>query len=370
MVRLLRHDRENEAVDLATAGAALRPADAPFLTRLGDAFGQSSRWSAAGRFYRQAWEIAGDEAAASRYVDALVKAAPQGAANAAQYGEALRVLSTPALNIDGSMNLLMVRAGLYRRQGRQDAARGDSLMAFGLVGEDPRLLMGWSDRLRQIYTDAPAAMAILNAVRTPPSLEPWVGLVRGVVLGSEAASRSEGISLLQTLSAQGASNALRVNAIRALTTLLAEEERWQEALDFTRQGLALSPDDLMLNNNAAFFLSEKLNNTAEGLPFAEKAAAIDPNNRTVLDTLASLQWQMGQRDKAIQSLSRALRVSRTEADTATTAIKLGGWKLQSGDRTGAVAMAQRARELIAEQDDIPELRTRLNTLLQDLKQGR
>jgi tetratricopeptide (TPR) repeat protein len=370
--RLLLHDRETQAVELAAAAVTLRPSDAGLQSQLGDAFAQAARWSAASRFYGQAWQIVGTEAAALPYIRALVRAAPAGTANAPQYADAIRVLRTASLNTNESIDLLMARAALHHKQGRADLARADALQAHSLVKENPRLLMeSWFEQLRRIYTDPAAALAVLAATRPSATIEPWHGMVRARILISDSATRSEGISVLRAISAEGTNVALRLNALQALSSELAKDEKWQEAFDATLQGLDLVPNDAMLNNNAAFYLMDKLDRAAEGLSYAEKAAAVEPNHRIILDTLASAQWKAGQRENAIQTLSQALRVSRTAADRASTALKLSRWQLENGDRNGARGTAQHAWELIAGlPDGDRELQTTLNQLLQDIEQGR
>lgn len=368
--RLLRNNREPRALEIAEAGARLRPADSRLMVQLGDVFARNSRWGPASRFYKRAWEISADETGAIRYVGALINANERGQRNDPQLAEAQQVLAQASLGTERSLNLLMLRAAVRHRQGREDQARADSLQAYSLIGEDPRQLMVWGERLRVVYPTVGGALAVLNATQPAPSLADWQRFMAAMFMADEPTMRDEGISALRSVAASAGNVAIQGNALKALSSKLTESELWEDAYQVTRQGLALMNDDVMLNNNAAFFLVDKLGRPGEGLPYAERAVALDPENRAVLDTLASAQWAVGDRQKAIATLTRALRASRTEADRASTALKLGKWKLAAGDRTGAIGMAQLARDIVSEMVDTTKLRPELDGLLRDIGQGR
>jgi tetratricopeptide (TPR) repeat protein len=370
VARLLRHGRESEALELATAGLGQRAGNLRLQIALGDAFTTAEAWDGASRLYRQVWESARDETAALRYVRALLGAVPAGRRSAPQLAEAEQVLATASLKTEQSLELLLARAALRRKQGRDDAARGDALQAFSLVGENPGLLMMWSERLRLAYPEAEGSLAIMNAARGPEGLQDAMTLVRAMTMVSTPAMRQEGISMLRALAVQGREADARTNALRILTIEMLKDENWSEALEVTQQALALEPEDGMLNNNAAYLLVDKFDRAAEALPFAEKAVAADPANWAILDTLAAVHWALGQRELAIQSLTRALGSARSEPDRFATALKLGRWKLEAGDRAGARQLAQLARETVSEMTDAAELRTRLNDFLAELGQSR
>jgi hypothetical protein len=115
-----------------------------------------------------------------------------------------------------------------------------------------------------------------------------------------------------------------------LSSMLAQDKAWQEAVEVTRAGLQLAPDDVMLTNNAAYFLATGLNNGAEAVPLAEKAAAAAPRQGGIQETLAAAYWAAGEKAKAFEAMSWTIR--------------LGEWRLDAGDRPGAERVMRIVRD--------------------------
>lgn len=68
----------------------------------------------------------------------------------------------------------------------------------------------------------------------------------------------------------------QITPLRAMVSLLGQQERWVECLDYTQQALELRPNDAALLTLFGNFLV-KLNQSNDAIPFFEGAISINPN---------------------------------------------------------------------------------------------
>lgn len=353
---LLAADRELDAADVADAALKARPGDFRLMQALGDAFARNKRLARAANYYGQAFEQVGDEATALPYLTMLLASTPP------NLSQAESALARMGARVAQSWPLLITRSLLRRQQGSIDKARADASDALALV-QDAGSLMGWYDRFRAVFPDPAQAAPILRTMSVKAPLQPWLAYCQARCLIDNPATRSEGLAALQSLINAANETGFKLDLIRAISAVYLSESP-EEALKACKQGLELAPDDVMLNNNAAYILSESLKRPQEALPYAEKAAAAAPESDGVLDTLASVQWALGQKDRAIETMGRALRVARADAERATWALKLARWKLETGDRAGASVLADLLGEILI---DNPPLHQKWKAEYEQLK---
>lgn len=338
---LLTQNLEADAVQIADAGAKIHGGDPVFATRLADRFAAKKFWTRAARLYKQVYDQVGTAPAAMPYLNALLSATPP----ALQEAEA--VLSSPSLNVERSMDLLMARAQLRRKQQRAEDARADALAALALV-TDAQSLARWTDRARRLYGEPARVVELLGAARPGAALQDWFTYFKGVAMMEDGGTREGGEKLLLGLRTPGQTSELQVAVAQHLSSVYDTQEKFDKALEIVKAGLQVAPDNATLNNNAAYFLNERLGRPAEALPYAERAVRAEPGNDRIIDTLAGTLWGLDRKPEAISRLTEALRAARTEADKATWAVKLAGWKLKAGDAKGAGAMADLVREMLGD----------------------
>jgi len=338
---LLKQNREGDALDLADAAIKARAGDPSYTVRVAERFSQSGNWARAAQYHKLVWEKLGTPAAAMSYVNALLSMTPPALA------EASATLATRGLGVENSIDLLLARAAVRRKQKDNAAATTDALVALSLV-TDLASLAQWNDRVSRVFSEPADAITLMTAAKPPPALTDWFALFKATFKLREPAQQSQGLADLQALAAPDKDKALRIAAYQTISGVLGEQGKFVEAFDATKAGLEIAPDDVILNNNAAYFLTENLNRSADAVPYAEKAAGLNPNHPGIVDTLAATYWAVGRKDEAIQKLTDSLRLSRTDVDKATYAIKLAGWKLQAGDAKGAASLANSVRELLIE----------------------
>ena len=350
---LMSQDRENDAVNAAEAGIKLRPNDVRFIRSTGDQFTVDWKgrtppqipWNRAAQFYKQIWQQVGDADSAALYINALLSQTPPA------IKEAEQALATPGLNVEKSWQLLMARASIRKQQGKEDLAKKDAMAGFDACGTDVRAIAFWHDKARQIF-GLPATLAMLKAVRPPPAIKDWITLFQGGVMIDDPAMRSEGIAVLQQMSAPERDKSVRLSALRTLAATYQTESKWEEATVAYRTALEITPNDTICNNNLALLLAEKLNRPKDALPFAEKAATLEPTSGNIQDTLATTYWNLGDQKKAIEIQTGALRLARTEADKAEWSLKMAQWKFKAGDRAGATMALKSVRELMSDNPSV------------------
>ncbi|MFM9957387.1 MAG: tetratricopeptide repeat protein [Phycisphaerales bacterium] len=119
----------------------------------------------------------------------------------------------------------------------------------------------------------------------------------------------------------------RIEMFRALNQLYYGMNDYEKSLQACKDGLALRPDDAEFNNNAAYTLSKHLNRAAEALPFAQNAAKGMPNSSAVLDTLGQIYLQLGDVEKAIESLVKAVDFAARPDEIVAANLHLGEARL-------------------------------------------
>lgn len=338
---LLARGQEADAMAVAEAGSRLKSNDLRYLSQAADRFAQAKRWLRAAEFYRRIHAQTGDTASLTAAVLAYLDSQPPNIAAA----EAL--LNASGTKVEESWQLLMARAAVRKRQGRDQAAKDDIMVAFERCLDAPTL-GAWFERLRRTL-DLRGTLEMLDMVRPGPEAAEWMPLFRAMaMLDDQPPARLQAMTQLGELLERSRNADVRLAACRALTTVLSREQRWREAVEVGRRGLELAPEDVVLNNNVAYMLAEYLRQPEEALPYAQRAVAKAPRSASVAETLASVYWHLGQRVQAIETLQRGLTFPGPDAEIAVLRLRLADWQLQMGDRPGAQAQVELVRDMLTD----------------------
>jgi len=95
-----------------------------------------------------------------------------------------------------------------------------------------------------------------------------------------------------------------------LALLYEEAGDGGRAIDHYRRILELQPRNAVALNNLAYGLAIHRKAPADGLPSAQKAATLAPNDPAVLDTLGWIQHLLGNHQEAAKVLTAAVRLNR------------------------------------------------------------
>jgi len=98
-----------------------------------------------------------------------------------------------------------------------------------------------------------------------------------------------------------------------------------EAIEAYKKALAIAPDALMPLNNLAWAYAKKKTNLEEALACAKKASELAPDLPPILDTLAEVYSAKGEKEKAAETLKRAVAL-----DSQSEYLKSRLKEIQSG----------------------------------------
>jgi tetratricopeptide (TPR) repeat protein len=339
---LLAAGQESQAITVAEDGLKSRPTNLNYIKNLGDVFAQAGNWPRAARFYKEIW-LQAPEAGATIYTTALLSSSPP------NFTEAEAMLKSIP-KIESNPNMLMVRAAIRKKQNKTDDASGDIRVSLSSVtGQDRRATEVWYQRFRSIIPEPATALQTIKDFKGGPGLDPFLRLWRGRIMVEDAKTRDDGVALLQTLAKESSDSYIKSECQRSIMSAYTVQEKWAEAADACRAGIALLPNDTWFMNNLAFILSDHLGKGQDAIDLAERAVKAAPQDWNMLDTLATTYWATGQKDKAIAVITRATRFTNSDVDRARCVLKGGKWKLEMGDRSGAVVAGQTLRTLVVDE---------------------
>jgi len=123
---------------------------------------------------------------------------------------------------------------------------------------------------------------------------------------AETKRLDEALQVSGSLVAQARKPQEKAMFLRQYGALLYRSGRHEEAAKAYEQLLEVSPDDSNALNNLAYILAEDLKRPKEALPYAKRAATLNPKDANVLDTLGWVYYLTGDYDQALGSLLAAL----------------------------------------------------------------
>jgi Flp pilus assembly protein TadD len=127
----------------------------------------------------------------------------------------------------------------------------------------------------------------------------------------------------------------------------------QAAMQRYRRVIAAEPKHAMALNNLAYRLATDGKSPKEALPFAQRAVAAAPQSPTILDTLAWVQYLLGDVSEAVSTMAAALK-----GDPRNAEIRLHAAVIYAANGARAVARDQLAAALKLDPalQDSPEVR--------------
>jgi tetratricopeptide (TPR) repeat protein len=339
MVQLLDNNREPDAIQVGRDAVRIRPNDVALAAGLGNVFSVRQRWDAASIFFGQIWNLTHDPRHALPYLISLIRSSPS------QLAQAGAVVGALGSAVDASAPLLMARAELRLKQGNNDGSVRDIMAAYVLSGEDPRMLSAWYQSLTSVITEPTVRLQIFDRLTPNPKTAEWHQSMRADTLTLLPERRAEGIAAEESLFRATTNPALKRNLCGMLQAVYAADKNYDKAIQACKDGLAITPDDVMLNNNAASYLTAT-NRAPDAVPYAEAAAKAAPGSHDVLDTLASALAGAGKRDQAIDTYEQAAQASPTAQVAAKYLLKAATLALENPDHSRARKLLGVVRSLL------------------------
>ncbi|MCX5662030.1 MAG: tetratricopeptide repeat protein [Planctomycetota bacterium] len=366
---LIRRDELDEATQQITMLLERSPQDMSARAMLGDLYLRSRQFTPLKRLLEEsarlspndpAWprlaaasaRLEGKNDVAEQRLREALKLAP-GPVSLAELADFLLSAKKPAAVVELLRNegkSVTGNPGLLTLQARALAATGDANQAATGFGQ----ALDAAVNAAQVNSIAGAMAASLGRERAVALLEAQPQGPRrfGFDLALANLDMTQGhfadaLARLKKITPPAAGSPDRDLYDRLLATAYHQTADLENAQAAYRRILQTAPDDATILNNLAYLLSEDLNRPADGLPMAERAAQVSPNNAQFLDTLGWIQWRAGQADNALNTLRRS--VGRTPL--AANNLHLAEVLLARGDRPTAVKTFETSLRLAEQAGD-------------------
>ena len=336
MNELIKRGRAAEAQNIANDAVKARPGDPRLLLLLGDTFANHAVWNRAEPYYAGAWKLQNNVAVLERYAEALLQNGKPDQVAAILNQASPEMRDTPAA--------LMVRARMQAAQGNLAAAESDAEASLQKVEVARFTQQAWYDKVRNIFADNPAALlAYLHTLSQSYPDNQWLAFFAARLVAFSP-QPDAGVRALEQLS-ESDDPEIRFEALSLRSDILLRAEEYEQAADVMREALAIQPDHVLLNNNLAFLLADRLGRPEEALDYARSAVEAAPTRVTILDTLAATYQALGRYDDARDTLIEALRVSLSDSDRATALVRLIDVEVAKGSRAAAADRLDQLRNL-------------------------
>lgn len=173
----------------------------------------------------------------------------------------------------------------------------------------------WRQRLRLLLVTGKTEAAVTigeQAVKEIPQ-DPVILYF----LGSAHLSRQnyqKAIDHLQKAEALPVRRNLKSSILSALADAHAATENWNSAFQHYEESLNLNPQNAVVLNNYAYYLSVQKQNLSQAEEMAKQALSLDPENPSYLDTLGWIYYQMGKYRKAEKYIRASLESGKASAE--------------------------------------------------------
>ena len=304
------------AIDTIEQAIAVNPRDPYWHGLLGDHLRQSGTdFSRAMTHYIDAWEIEPSR----RRLTALVEATRT--TEAWDYEAAIEAIRKDQELTVSDPQIIGLRARAEAGLGQSSRARESLREAYALytaaIATDEiadTFLENWYADLYVIFPDGDGVEALElrnEIVGDSPNVWDQRGLARFYGWrGGDDMSKAESIQS-SVIALQDAEYLL--DDLHRLGSYQLGAKMHTKAVETFKQILELRPNDAISLNNYAYLLATILNDPEAAEPFSLRAVALRPREASFIDTMASIQLQLGRHEAALSSLMTKLSLQPNNA---------------------------------------------------------
>lgn len=173
----------------------------------------------------------------------------------------------------------------------------------------------WIQRMQLLLTEGNYREAIeigAQAEKNVPQ-NPFIMYFWGSAYLAES-QNAEAVDKLEKASRLPARRQLKSAIYNALGDAHAGLEQWEEAFNTYEQALKINPDNDLVLNNYAYFLSLQEKELDKAEKMALKANQLSPNNASYLDTVGWVYYQKGEYQKAEKFIRASLDTDEASAE--------------------------------------------------------
>lgn len=331
---LLSEERFDEVGRIVDNTIRTRPDDLTLLQTMGDRLAGAGRHREAMRVFDAAWGVSRVAPIAGRIVELTLRS------DRPDLRRARQVLAEPALAVESSPQLLMLRALLENKAGRPQQMRDDALAALALVLDKPAGLNLWLQQSERLFPNRAEWLSFVRAAGLERAPGGWGYALLGGALARSPDTVEDGVDLLERVAQTSTDEAAIATASRDLGSAYFTMGRHEEAVAAWRRSLELQPS-AEVANNLAFTLADALGRAEEALPFALAAAERSPRDPSILDTLGVVQTRVGHLEEAAETLRSALELAGEPAP-APLLMHLADLEARRGNKEAASDYLTRA----------------------------
>lgn len=122
------------------------------------------------------------------------------------------------------------------------------------------------------------------------------------------------VEKLEAASGLPARRQLKSAILTSLGDAHSRLDNWNRAFDAYEQALSLNPDNDLVLNNYAYFLSLQQKELDKAEEMAQRANRISPGNASYLDTIGWIYYQKGEYDKALKYIRESIDTGEASAE--------------------------------------------------------
>jgi tetratricopeptide (TPR) repeat protein len=173
----------------------------------------------------------------------------------------------------------------------------------------------WKQRLQLLMVEGKTKEAIEVGKRAAEEIpqDPIILFFLGSAHLSNQ-NHAEAVENLKEASNLPVRKQLKSNITGSLGDAHAGLENWEQAFESYEESLKLDPDNAVVLNNYAYYLSLQKKDLQKAEKMAQKAIELDPQNASFLDTIGWVYYQLEDYEKARKYLKASLDTGQASAE--------------------------------------------------------
>ncbi len=338
----LSRNEQAEVVDLVDQAIKLKPDSIQWQLEGASIMSRLDRFDRAADYAKLAWEKEKTLRSAIPYVTALLNKKPQ-----PDLATARQIVTDKELEKADEVPRRILRALFYNKA--QDPDRANSEMGQALAKLDqanPQQVDLFLAGLESVYGGPAEQLAALNRIKGQTRITGWLEIQLEVFKLRDPATAAAAASQLNALADASKEPQVKASVYQLLAGYYMQVNQPDKSVAFSDKQLAVNPDDVGALNNSAYLMATRLNQPADALPRAERAAELAPDSPTILDTLGAVHLRLKNHQKAVEALEKAVARATADSDLVPALLHLAAAYHGVNKPAEAQKMLVRARDRI------------------------
>lgn len=356
-----RADQIAQVIDLIDKGIQLRPTSLGWYVQGGQVMSDLNRPDDAISYYSKAWDLQkeavkaaeskSDETKKAQVANLLKIAIPYVTALLSKeppvLDTSLSVVNDRILENADEMPRRMLRAMVLVRAKKPADAEREIARGLAVINQDdPTQVSLFAEGMQSAYLDRAERIAVMERLEQATPFKSWMKAHALMDRLQDTSTAQVAAAELEKF-ADGSDNAqLKASVYKLLASYHYQVANYAAAVDQYRKELAIAPNDAESLNNCAYMLATQLKKPDDALPMAEKAASLQPDSATVLDTLGTVHLERKDLTKAEEVFRRALTKRMSDVERVPLTIHLARTLLLQGKKAEAQKLRDDARLMI------------------------